>query len=340
MLTADIPLSSGGCVSLRLVNDAFLESFSLPLSGGEVVVVLERDVTRPVEDVVRQCRRDVSALREVVRQWPLQALLIEKMYLPVPVLRIERNYHAFCPLYALYGKGTLHLEWDPVNLYRYLEGPGLLNRGQCVAFLEGRWNYGPETVFRDIHMLPERGVLEVTEAGGLNIVRPPSLAVPSPRALAEGSDPVERLHDLLKAAVARWPLAAGTAFCELSSGHDTTLVAHILAGRFSPEALKTVGYHLSSGTNAAAVMARRGETIARLKTVDFTLPDAVSVPGLASPSGKTWPYHTYGNSIHPLAGHIVSAGGKIVFSHWPRRKCQISGKIKPAIAGFRFSNSG
>jgi len=298
---------------LQLAQPEYLESCSFSQPDFNALLVVERDANQSLAMALAPLKGQAKAIREWAAQYGLQSLLIERPSLQRPTLRMTRNMQATCPLYALLKKGVLHLRWDPTALYDYLEGPNILDRDQCLGFLDGQWAYDSATIFRDIVLLPERAVLEV-EPGTLNIIRPPALAVPQPQPLAVGANPVEILHAGLEQVIRRWPLVAHRTACELSSGLDTTLVALVTAGLLPPHTLKTLGYF--SEDTAPAIWQRRNETLHKIQARDYCTPHSRSFDFSSLARGERfWPYLTGLNHQADVSIRQLAADGvRLVFS--------------------------
>lgn len=262
------------------------------------------------EDILTEF--EYQLLKKQVMAWSKQALLIEFHQRPYASIEISRNHQASCGLFIVRKRHALYVHWDPVALYQHLEGPDILDKDQCAAFLSCRWHYGADTLFKAIKQLPERGCLRLTEHD-LTIARPPALGAFEPKRLKADANPAHMLRHLLaeeiKAYNVSLPLCA-----ELSSGLDTALVAQVLSQLVSSEHLLTIGY-LPMGTDRAVIQQRRSETVRLLGCRDHCPPIESYFMAGYDQSQKYWPYQA--PSLFEKSGaaaKISAAGGQIVFS--------------------------
>lgn len=271
MLTGAIPVSAADAAplaaGLALANPLFEEWLTSLQANTETIAVVERDMTLPLAQPDRITPAGIGNWKRQVLARPMQALLIERQG---QRLRLERNMQATCPLYMAMENGVLYLHWDPVQLRGCLKQPLKLDRQRCINFIDGQIDYDCHTVFEGIYCLPERGVAEITTSG-IRLIPPPNILPPKPLPLVDGADPIGMLLQLLHQAIARWPLQQGRVACELSSGLDSTLVAHVLSGQLGYGTLHTRGF-AAQGLKADYINARRHETVQLLGSHDRLLP--------------------------------------------------------------------
>ncbi len=274
MLSGSISLARGlerdrifSSLSLAHTEGTDSQTYSFPQQ--HVLLIVEKNKNQSLLDIWKNRKPTFSDVRLLFERWPLQAILIvaEFHHTGETSLRLQRNASATCPLYAYWKSGTLHLHWDGGQLYPLVPSLDQLETDICRAFLCGDNFYQEHTPFKNMTRLLDRATLDVTLEKGVLLRRPPSIAALRAKELVASADPVQALQGLLDAAIARWSLTAENTFCELSSGLDTTLIAHILAQRFYPYSLKTCGY-LPLGSEAPLIDVRRKETVMRLKSMD------------------------------------------------------------------------
>lgn len=305
---------------VHLAHSACVDAQSFSWPDGWGLLVVERDQTRPLAGVLASTCRRLADARAVCEQWPMQAVLLsveQRSYGGGErLLRVERNASATCPLYALVAEGGVHLHWDGGQLYPLLQSADDLDLNLCRAFLMGEAFYQERTPFKNITRILERGVFEASCAGERRVVRPPALAAPKAQPLVGGADPVAVFHDLLRTALRRWPVTGENTFCELSSGLDTTLVAHLVAQAIHPSRVKTYGY-IPLGADAPAIEARRFEAVSRLAALDqcTSVADYFSCAFVTDGSAPYWPFDAPTSfDKHQSARMMARQGGEIVFS--------------------------
>lgn len=254
-------------------------------------------------------------VRTEAQRWPLQAIVIQWLINnDAPELSIERNPQAFCPLYFLQDQGNIYFHWDPTELYKNLQGTNILDRSQCEAFLNFRWTYGPDTVFRDIKMIPERARVIFTVSGS-RFIKPPSIAAMQPHKLNQNTDPIKHLDHILTEAIAMWSPEKNDTYCEQSSGLDTTLIS-LLVGKVMQAAPRTVGYY-PHDDQLEQILLRREEAIRLIGAIDICPSIEIYFENAFSLdfSQKHWPYEaptSFEKNI--VANAIALNGGDLVFS--------------------------
>jgi hypothetical protein len=233
-----------------------------------------------------------EVLKKEILDWSLQSIVIEQSRAD-GTITVTRNHHATCPLY-LFPKGkTLYFHWDAVELYPHLNQSDLLDIKATIACLELLERYREKTVFKNLFRLLERGQA-VFDAEGLRIIRPPHIEPPEPVALKDDADPIAVFHDMLRKNISRWGVDSDHIGAILSSGLDTTIVAHLLQEQIKSRKIPSYGYHMLDAQQEA-IKAMRMETVQRLGLNDYyppikesSLPDAYSFKN----GEKWWPEQT------------------------------------------------
>lgn len=246
---------------------------------------------------------------------PYQVLLIEWCKTPEPELHITRNGSATCPLYLLDKGEQIFLHWDPIQLYPLLDRQTLLNEEQCLAFLSGTWRHDSLTLFRDLYLLPDRVKVRIAPQH-FTIERPVPVQDYATKQVTSPQIVFETLDQILSEDLGIYGLEKSTApiYCELSSGLDTTLVAHRLVEKFGKHRVTTAGY-VPLGADRPKIIARRQETVHRLQTQDDCPPIESYFASAWQLGEPLWPYQA--PTLFEKAGlakRIAAAGSDIIFS--------------------------
>lgn len=265
---------------------------------------------------IQQPPKNVEDVRRALHHWPLQAIMIALIHRNGNnEMIIERNHQAFCPIYFIHQKENVHFHWDPTALYQFLDKENFLDRTQCEAFLNLRWNYGANTVFKKIKMIPERAKV-VFRIKNHDFILPPSIAAIEPVALEHQSDPIEVFQKMLIEAISWWNPEPETTYCEQSSGLDTTLVSLLTKNvmSFPP---KTFGYY-PHDKNIDQIIHRREEAVRAIESEDIcpSIENYFDSAFLSDEDIKFWPYqaptafekNVIGSSIALQKGRIVFSG--------------------------------
>lgn len=302
--------------SIRPAHPAHIGLVRVGSSSGLSCFIYEKNRTddpfKAYEGQILSPEEDMR-LKKCLLEWPLQSILITCDAGDQPCINILRNVNASCPLYVFHQGTTLFLHWDPVELYPLLNKTDMLDRLECIRFLNGQWDYGYQTVFKNIFLLPERSQAFFSPSG-FRMMPPPEIAGFEAGVLKQGVDPIGRFYDLLCQAILRWSFASDKVFTELSSGLDSSLVTYALAQIASTHPLHTFGYS-PLGNDREAILNRRAETVQKLKTQDHCLPMEDFFSAAFSPHEQHWPYQApTAFEKTRFAKIIAHNGGDLVFT--------------------------
>jgi asparagine synthase (glutamine-hydrolysing) len=298
-----------------LASSIYLERFDAQTTAGYFCVIAEKINGKNLQAQIRLCS-DLSDFAHKLDQWPRQALLLHWPATTAGTLIIRRNASGQCPLYVTRSSENLWFDWDPCGLYPYLDQDNLICLEHCAAFLDCNWSYGPKTLFKDIVMLPERCTMRANiNQTDMEIFAPDNIAPIDPLPLKNNADVVEAFLNLLQSETNQWPEIPGHTACELSSGLDTCLTAHLLKQKTGGRFL-TAGY-LPIGNDRAMIAARRDLSVKALGVDDICVPIEKLFSLAFDPSSPTpyWPYQApTGFEKQASAKTLKVRGIDIIFS--------------------------
>lgn len=290
-------------------HETCLELARVETTTAKALFVVERDATQPslAERYWGQKINEAAykTLRQEITQWPLQSIIIEYT-LNNQSFRIERNQQAECALFVFVKGNKLYLHWDPVTFYPLLNKNDLIDLQGSLAMLELVERYRSKTPFKNVFHLPERSIAMLTN-GDFKITAPPHIAPPQAAELQKGADPIATLHALIKKNIGRRALEPHHTCAILSSGLDTTVVAHFLKEYMNDEPLMSFGYQ-GLDKNRDGIFSMRMETVRKLTLHDF-YPDVEENMDHAYDlaRGKWWPEQTQTTFAEQLLIKLITS---------------------------------
>jgi Asparagine synthase len=277
--------------TLQAAHPLYVEIATAETENSYICIALEKAATTPPL-AAKLWGQGLSlpqyaALMQEAQEWPLQSIIITQSKNDGHV-EIVRNRHATCGLYLAAKDNILHLNWDPVRLYGLVDAKNPINMEVAIASINMHSRYRAETVFRNIYGLPERGKA-IVRNNQISIIPPPHIDPPQAIALKEAADPVALFHDLIRDSINRWPIEPEQTGTILSSGLDTTIVAHMLQEKTAQQMLHSFGFWMMH-EKRDEIQAMRMETVKRLRLLDFypRVEENIHM-GLSSSLGSYWP---------------------------------------------------
>lgn len=159
------------------------------------------------------------------------------------------------PIYLTMRGDALLGDWDAGALLRAMPERRLDRVLAVAALTDGGLPYSARTLFSDLRLLTERGRAYWHPGEDIDIVYPPAAQRPRPRALKPDADVPGAFIAVLRRTMQRWLAPGAPAFCELSGGLDSAIVAGI--ARTLTDDVSTFGLELDGAMGAAQRERRR-----------------------------------------------------------------------------------
>jgi asparagine synthase (glutamine-hydrolysing) len=173
---------------------------------------------------------------------------------------IQAGSWGTAPVYLAVGKRALWGTWDPGELLRRLSNHGI-DPVLAVAFLSADGiPYSARTLIPGLSLLTAgaQARWRPTQPDDVEIIYPPPALRPRPRRVKDGADVPGAFVNQLRNVMRRWVGDDAPAFCHLSGGLDSAIVAAV-ASMLTPD-VRTFGLELDGAMGAAQFERRQAMT--------------------------------------------------------------------------------